>query len=127
MVEVLTPGGALEMVPFGEIKWVAFVRDFDGPTPDQERRKYQSRPKQEGLWVRAQLRDLDFLEGVMANDLLQTGSLGFFLTPPDAAGNNQRLWIPRVSLKQFLVLGVTGAEKKRRGEEEGRQIGLFEG
>jgi hypothetical protein len=127
-VELLTPGGALFVVPYSEIKIVCFVRDFDSVEPSQERKVFSNRPKMDGLWVRMQLRDGEVLDGILPNDLLQFTSEGFTVTPPDAYSNNQKLFVPRAALTQVNVLGVVGSPLTRRKPKpapEG-QIGLFE-
>lgn len=127
-VEVLTPAGAIATVPFGEIKVVCFVKEFDGEGWGTERRLFASRPKTEGLWVRALFRDNDFLEGILPNELLQLDAYGYLLAPPDASSNNQRVFVPRAALKEMKVVGVVGAPRRpAKGKPEGRaQIGLFE-
>jgi hypothetical protein len=127
-VELLTPGGALFVVPYSEIKVVCFVRDFDSVEPTQERKIFSNRPKTDGLWVRMQLRDGEVLDGILPNDLLQFTPEGFTVTPPDAYSNNQKLFVPRAALTQVNVLGVVGSPLTRRKPKpapEG-QIGLFE-
>jgi hypothetical protein len=126
-IELLSPNGTLSTTPYNEVKLVSFVRDFDGPSPFAERRRFQNRPKIEGLWVRAQFLDNDFQEGILTNDLLQLNPFGFLLVPPDPNSNNQRIFLPSVALKEFHVIGVSGgASKRRKGDREEGQIGLFD-
>lgn len=127
-VELLSPSGAVSVISYAEIKLVSFVRDFEGSKLNQERRLFTSRPKTVGLWVRAQFQDNDFLEGIMANNLLGLESYGFTLIPPDPSTNNQRVFLPRTSLKAFAVMGVVGspAHRRRVKADRERQIGLFE-
>ncbi len=49
-VEVLKTDGTLALIPYREVKSVAFVKDFDGET--EAGRIFLNRPKLEGLWVR---------------------------------------------------------------------------
>jgi len=127
-VELLTPSGTLSVVPYSDIKVVCFVKDFDSPEPDQERKVFNTRPKTDGLWVRMQLRDGEVLDGILSNNLLQLAPEGFTVTPPDAYSNNQRLFVPRAALAQFNVLGVVGSPLTRRKAKPTPQgqIGLFE-
>jgi len=127
-VEVLTTGGAVSLVPYIEVKSVCFVKDFDSPEPEQERKVFNTRPKTDGLWVRMQLRDGEVLDGILSNNLLQLAPEGFTVTPPDAYSNNQRLFVPRAALAQFNVLGVVGSPLTRRKAKPTPQgqIGLFE-
>ncbi|MFN7922319.1 MAG: hypothetical protein U0Q16_19610 [Bryobacteraceae bacterium] len=126
--ELLSPAGALTRVPYEEIKVVCFVRDFERNGWQRERRLFSSRPKTEGLWVRAIFRDDDVVEGVVPNDLLQFEPQGFLLAPPDASSNNQRLFLPKVALKDFKVMGVVGspARPKKAKPEPGQQFRLFD-
>ena len=129
-VELLTPAGAVTVLPYADIKCVCYVREWDADGWRQERRRFASRPKTEGLWVRAIFRDNDFIEGVLPNDLLQMEPQGFLLAPPDAFSNSQRVFLPRLALKEFKVMGVVGSPARAKKEKaavagEG-QIGLFE-
>ena len=123
--EFLSPEGTFSLLPYPDLKIVSFVRDFDGNSILQEKRLFASRPKTAGLWVRAQFRDNDFLEGVMPNDLLQVEQYGFMLVPPDASSNNQKIFVPRNALKELRILGVIGQQRRSKGDPE-RQIKLFE-
>ena len=130
-VELLTPTGAVTMVPYGDIKCVCYVREWEPDAWRQERRLFGSRPKTEGLWVRALFRDNDFLEGVLPNDLLVEDAHGYLLAPPDAFSNSQRVFLPRLALKEFKVMGVVGsaARGSRRTKVAAKpdgQIELFE-
>jgi hypothetical protein len=127
-VELLTPAGALAVIPYVDIKVVCFVKDFDSVEVSQEKKVFNTRPKTDGLWVRMQLRDGEVLDGILSNNLLQLGPEGFTVTPPDAYSNNQRLFVPRAALTQFNVLGVVGSPLTRRKAKPAaqEQIGLFE-
>jgi hypothetical protein len=126
-LEMLTPEGAAVSVPLAQIKAVCFVRDLEGPSISKERLEFKSRPKSHGLWVEARFTDGSRLEGVLPNDLKEFGPPGYALTPPEIAGNTQRVWIPQSALARLVVLGVVGTPKKtlpHRGPES-RQISLF--
>lgn len=126
-VELLLPDGNIQTVPYVDIKAIAFVREFEhGSAVD--RATFLTRPKMEGLWVRLQFRDGDVLEGVMPNNLLQIEHYGFSVVPPDSTSNQQRVFVPRVSLHAVEVLGVVGSPLLKRkakpvGKDQGR---LFE-
>ncbi len=127
-MEILTPGGAVTLVPYEEIKTVSFVKDFDGADQEPERKVFNTRPKTDGLWVRMTFRDDEVMEGILANNLLQLDPYGFTIVPPDPYSNNQRIFLPRTALKELQVLGVVGSPLKRRKPkpEAKEQIGLFE-
>jgi hypothetical protein len=127
-VEILSPAGAISVVPYGDVKVVCFVKDFAGEGWRQERRVFSSRPKTEGLWVRALFKDGDFIEGILPNDLSQLEPQGFLIGPADANSNSQRVFLPRAALKDLKVMGVVGSParaRKAKAEAEG-QIKLFE-
>ena len=126
-VELLTAEGNISVVPYADIKAIAFVRDFDG-AGEPERRVFQNRPKTEGLWVRLAFRDGEVMEGIIPNNLLQLEFSGFTVIPPDAGGQVQRYFAPRGSLRSVEVLGVVGSPLSKRKVKAGskEQIGLFE-
>lgn len=126
-VELLSADGNIVAVPYGDIKSIAFVREFTGGG-EPDRRLFNTRPKMEGLWVSLQFRDGDVLEGVMPNNLLQVEPFGVTVIPPDSFGNNQRFFVPRSALRSVEVLGVVGSPLKRRKPQSAPkdQIGLFD-
>ena len=126
-VELLSADGNVATVPYGDIKAIAFVRDFGG-AGEPDRRIFNTRPKMEGLWVSLQFRDGDVMEGVMPNNLLQVEHYGFTVIPPDSVGNSQRFFVPRASLLTVEVLGVVGSPLKKRKAKAApkEQIGLFD-
>ena len=126
-IELLSAQGNVSLVPYPEIKMVAFVRDLENAA-ETGRQIFQNRPKMEGLWMRFEYRDGEVMEGVMPNNLLRIDMYGFTVIPPDAFGNIQRLFIPRMALRAVQVLGVVGSPlKKRRPRPVPKeQIGLFE-
>lgn len=125
-VEVLRPDGTVVALPYGEVKSVSFVKDFDGE-PDS-RRIFLARPKLAGLWVRMVFNDGEILDGVMANNLLGWDVAGFTVTPPEPDSNNQRVFVPRQALRTMQVLGVVGSPlraKKKRAAPVAEQPSLF--
>ncbi len=126
-IEVLTPDGSLARVPYKEVRYVCFVRDFDQQETRREMRVFLNRPKMSGLWVRLRLRDGEALEGVMTNDPLGWEPEGFSLVPPDPNYQNQRLFVPRAAISEMRVLGVIGgaARKRSRKPEPGGQLEMF--
>ena len=126
-VELLSVEGNIAVIPYADIKSIAFVRDFT-PSEQPERRVFQTRPKMEGIWVILQFRDGDALEGIMPNNLLQVEPYGFMIVPPDSSSNHQRIFAPREALRTVEVLGVVGSPLHRRKTKPGvkEQIGLFD-
>lgn len=124
-VELLHLDGTVQRVSYDQVKVVCFVRDLEGPPVLRERREFRARPKSAGLWVELLFRDGDRMEGLIPNNLLYLEELGYTVTPPDAAGNTQKIFAPRASLKALNVLGVIGVPRKRKPEREEQQMGLF--
>ena len=123
-VELLHLSGNVQVIPYGDIKILYFVRDFPDGEP-AERRTFVSRPKLDGLWIRMMFRDRDTLEGVIPNNLLQVDPVGFVAIPPDST---QRVFVPRSALAEVQVLGVVGSPLRRTAKKPPakEQIGLFE-
>ena len=111
-VELLTPAGMLLRLPYSEVKAVCFVRDFDGGDTWREHRTFASRPKAPGLWVRLVFQDNDSTEGMLANNLILLEPNGFFITPPDPSFHNQRIFVPRLAVREVQVIGVVGSRRK---------------
>jgi hypothetical protein len=128
-VELLRPEGSLVKVPLSETKVVCFVRDFESGETWREHRSFATRPKTAGLWVRFKFRDGDWLEGIVANNLLQIESTGFSSIPPDPSFQNQRIFVPRAALIGVEVLGVIGSPLRRRPPQkpgEDGQLKMFD-
>ena len=124
--EMLNTAGNVIMIDIREVKGVYFVRDFGDPET-LARKTFTSRPRTEGLWVRLRFRDNETLEGLMPNDLTQITADGFFVNPPDTRANTQRIFVPRTALAEMTVLAVIGGgSRRRRGEEDMRQVPMFE-
>src|SRR5271167_2406938 len=114
-VEVMNTAGKVVGIELRDIKGVYFVREL-GDSESLTRKTFPSRPRVEGLWVRLRFRDNEVIEGMMSNDLLQEGSEGFSMLPPDAQANTQRIFVPRSALTDLTVLAVIGEKKTvRRG------------
>jgi Family of unknown function (DUF6982) len=113
-LELMSQSGALSIVPFDEIKFVCFVRDFQQGEPRKELRQFGTRPKMEGLWIRMRFRDGDAMDGMLANNLLTLDSYGFSVVPPDPGFQNQRIFVPKAALSAVQVLGVVGSPLRTR-------------
>ena len=128
-LEMLTPEGSIQQVPYSEIKLVCFVRDLEGPETWRDHRSFAARPKSAGLWVRLAFRDGDAMEGMLANNLLLTEPTGFSIIPPDPTFQNQRIFVPRAALSDVQVLGVIGSPLRRRPakkvDQEQGQLEMF--
>ena len=124
-LEMLNPSGKVVQIDLKEIKSVDFVRDFS-EVGGSSRKTFTARPRTEGLWVRLKFTDNDILEGMMPNDLVQTGPEGYLITPPDTRGNIQRVFVPKSALEEMCVLGVIGRpEARRKPVQDAGQETLF--
>ena len=136
-LDLLDLSGRVQSIPLADVKYVAFVRDFntnDQSMPERLLRKtFLARPRTEGLWLRLSLRDGDKLEGLAPLDLaLADGWLedqGVSLIPPDIRANTQRLYVPRAAIDQMDVLAVITSPSKKKPAaliaEESAQPDLF--
>jgi hypothetical protein len=125
-LELLDSQGKLLRVAWDQVKWVCYVRELtagDGLPTDTVnperllRRRFSSRPRMAGLWLRLTLADGEELEGVAANDRSLVDGVGLMLTPPDTRSNTQRVFVPRSSIRELMVLGVVApAGSVRRPE-----------
>ena len=126
VVEILKPDGALALLPYGEVRSVAFVKEFEeGP---EARQIFLARPKLEGLWVRMVFRDGEVMDGILPNNLLLWEAAGFTVTPPEPDGNHQKVFVPRLALRTIQVLGVVGSPlrgKKKKASPGEDQPSLF--
>jgi hypothetical protein len=124
----MSPEGAVSIIPYPQIKCVSFVRDLDGPSVLEERREFMARPKSAGLWIELQFRDGDSMESTISNNIMEMEAEGLFATPPENAGNAQRIFVPRAGLNGVQVIGVVGKPKTKRERPApvaSRQIKLF--
>lgn len=116
-LEMLDLDGKVVELAVRDLKWICYVRDFNSGelnNPERLLRKtFAGRPRGEGLFVRARLKDGDLVEGLAGNDMSLVSSEGIFLTPPDLRSNTQRIWIPNTSLEELDVVAVIGAAKKK--------------
>jgi hypothetical protein len=116
-LEMLDLDGKVIELAVLDLKWICYVRDFNsGELNNPERlvrKTFAGRPRGEGLFVRARLKDGDLVEGLAGNDVTLVSSDGIFLTPPDLRSNTQRIWIPKSSLEELDVVAVVGAAKKK--------------
>ena len=119
-VEVLKTDGNLALIPYAEVKSVAFVKDFDGDI--EAGRIFLNRPKLDGLWVRTLFSDGEVQDGILPNNLLAWDPLGYSITPPEPDGNCQKIFVPRVALRSVQILGVVGSPLRPKKKKPGADI-----
>ncbi len=126
-MELLTTDGAIVVIAYGDIRTVYFVRDFEQGEPRKDLRTFNTRPKQEGLWLRLRLRNGDLLDGIAPNNPLIWEAQGFSMIPPDPSYQNQRIFVPRAAVEEAKVLGVLGSSPRGRGKQAkpGEQLEMF--
>jgi len=136
-VDLLDVGGRVLRIVLNEIKTIATVKEFnldDGADPERiGRRSFLGRPKGEGLWLKVEFRDGDWLEGLVHFDVqfmdVFMVDCGFRMVPPEARSNTQSLFVPRSAVAKLEVLGYVGApgKKKAKPAADGvEQTRLFE-
>jgi hypothetical protein len=116
--EILDLNGKVVRIPWTEVKWVCYVRDFpQGESTNPERlmqKRFATRPRTAGLWLRMTLTDGEELEGLAANDRSLVEGAGLLLTPPDTRSNTQRIYVPRSSIQTLEVVSLIGAAGRSR-------------
>jgi hypothetical protein len=115
-VEFLTPGGAIVLIPYMEVKSVVFVKEFE--TDAEPPKIFMTRPKMDGLWVRMTFRDGEVMDGILPNNIVQWERQGYSFIPPEPYSNNQRLFVPREALSSMNVLGVVGSPLTRTSKKK---------
>jgi hypothetical protein len=120
-LEVLDLNGKVVQVAWAQIKWVCYVRDLPSPSLQSEasnperllHKRFTTRPRTAGLWLRMTLTDGEHLEGLAANNRTLVESPGLLLTPPDTRSNTQRIYVPRTAIETFEVVGLIGAGPRK--------------
>ena len=125
-IELMSPEGSLLTVPYGDLKALCFVRDFESFPGWKPNRVFAARPKTEGLWVRFHFRDDDTVDGVLPNSLLISDTFGFTIAPPDPSFQSQRVFIPRAALADAKVLGVVGTPIHQARKAKPGQLEMFD-
>ena len=124
-ITLLDLSGKVQLVSLSDVKWICFVRDFHSGDMDQPerllRKRFASRPRTEGLWLRVKLKDAEVLEGMAQNDAAFLDKDGFFLIPPDSRSNTQRIFLPRVAIVEFGVVGVVRHAAEKRFDPSGQE------
>ncbi len=127
-LEILDLTGKVLRIAWEQVKWVCYVRDFPASsagsdTANPERllhKRFSTRPRTAGVWLRMILTDGEELEGLAANDRTLLEGAGLLLTPPDTRSNTQRIYVPRAAIQTLEVVGLIGAGA-RKGPATRRQ------
>ena len=138
-LELLDSAGKLLRIPWDSIKWVCYVREFPASASAFEkdnperllRRRFTSKPRAAGLWLRLLLGDGEELDGIAANDRSLIQGLGLMLIPPDTRSNTQKIFVPKSSIREFTLVGIVAPTTPRssgsRQSKESAQNELFAG
>ncbi|HEU4636638.1 MAG TPA: hypothetical protein VFS41_10700 [Edaphobacter sp.] len=141
VVDLLDLSGRVLSVSLSEIKYIAYVRDFnlnDTINPERLiRRTFLARPRTEGLWVRLafrgqstpanepdQLEGLAPLDATLLDDVLNDA--GLFLIPPDVRSNTQRIYVPRASIAGLQLLAVITTPSRKKPAPGASTVSLQE-
>ena len=112
-LEILDLSGKVLRIDWDAVKWVCYVRDFPaGEQANPERllhKRFATRPRTAGLWLRMTLTDGEELEGLAANDRSLIEGVGLLLTPPDTRSNTQRIYVPRQAIQTLEAVSLIGA------------------
>lgn len=129
VLDLLDLSGRVLTAPLSEIKYIAYVRDFnlnDTVNPERlTRRTFLARPRTEGLWVRLSFRgqttpanEPEHLEGLAPLDATLLDDVmndaGLFLIPPDVRSNTQRIYVPRTSIATLQLLAVVTTPSRKK-------------
>jgi hypothetical protein len=121
-LDLLDLSGRVIPILLNDIKLISFVRDFnltDTVNPERlTRRTFLARPRTEGLWLRMTFITGEILEGLAPTDVSLLDDLindaGLFLTPPDIRSNTQRIYVPRTSLADLVLIAVITSPSKKK-------------
>jgi len=132
-LEILDPAGKVIRMEWGQVKWVCYVRDLPAVSSQQAdperllQKRFSTRPRTAGLWLRMTLTDGEELEGLATNDRGLIDGAGILLTPPDTRSNTQRIFVPRQAIQALEVVSVIGVAGRRRGGANGTTEGRGKG
>lgn len=123
----------LQSAGYAEFKALCFVTEASRSDLFSVHNRFERRPKVAGLWTRFVFRDGDRLDGILSHNLLDWPETGFFITPPRAGANRQRVFIPRPALSSTELRGVVGISpaalanvRKLKSPHREDQLSMFE-
>jgi hypothetical protein len=127
-VELITMAGAVEVVPYAQLKAVCFVGEPGHFDLFQSDHFFTRRPRNPGLWTRFTLRDGDRIDGILPHNLSDWPRQGYMATPPRASAVRQKIFIPREAIQITELQGVIGLakDKAKPGKQPAGQLKMFE-
>jgi hypothetical protein len=133
-LEILDLNGKVLHIGWEQVKWVCHVRELPAGSSASDsperllRKRFSTRPRTAGVWLRMTLTDGEDLEGLAANDRTLVEGAGLLLTPPDTRSNTQRIYVPRAAIQSLGVVGLIGGPTGQgafRRHAPGQQPELF--
>jgi len=131
-LEWMSPQGRVEVCPLASCKAICFVSEGAKPDLFTEHNTFERRPRVPGLWTRFRFRDGSVLDGILSHNLLEWPPTGYFIVPPAARANRQRVFIPRSALVATELRGVVGGTGRAAlkspeiSRPEERQLTIFD-
>ena len=133
-VEIMTRDGNLQSVDYTEVKALCFGAEGAPADLFTSPAVFERRPKTAGLWTSFVLRDGDVLEGVLPHNLLEWPKQGYLLTPPRSGTYRQRVFIPRLAVRETVLRGMVGKPRQafaKKNVQPGaadaaRQLSMFD-
>jgi hypothetical protein len=134
-LELMLLDGSVQMIDYAGVKALCFAADGAPADLFKGQSSFERRPKTPGIWASFRLRDDDVLEGVLARNILEWPSQGYFLTPPRANAYRQRVFLPRQAIRETALLGLIGkgsafepknAARKKADLDLSRQMTIFD-
>ncbi len=132
-MELMLLDGTLQIIDYNSVKAVCFSAEGAPADLFQNETAFERRPKTAGLWASFRLRDDDVLEGILPHNLLEWPAQGYLLTPPRANVYRQRVFLPRLAVRETALRGIIGKgsafEKKaaaKKLDPSGRQMSMFD-
>ena len=105
-ITVRTESGELREIPTDQAKAVFFVKSFEGQMERDELKFFSHAPLVHGIWIQAEFRDGEVIEGIVHNSMHHLVERGFFLVPTDPGSNNKLIYVLKKALKDYRVLGI---------------------
>jgi hypothetical protein len=105
-LEIINREGKAETFRLSDLKAVFFVRDFKGNHVYSDVKFLNKQPVSKHLWARVELYDGEVFEGRIENNMELLTCNGLQLWPSDEDSNNLAVYIPKDSIRNFVILGT---------------------
>lgn len=98
--------GAMVEVALSQIKAMFIVKSFRGNAKRKALRFYTNGPAVGGIWAEIEFKDSETIEGIVENSAQHLMGDGFVLHPSDSGSNNLVVYVNKVAIANYRVLGV---------------------